>query len=48
VKIPPPKLPDRLRTPPASTSNVALTKETQTLTPIVPETKSDSAPEEKQ
>jgi hypothetical protein len=34
AKIPEPKLPEHLHTPPASTSNVALTKETQTLTPV--------------
>jgi hypothetical protein len=34
AKIPEPKLPERLRTPPASTSNVALTRETQTLTSV--------------
>jgi hypothetical protein len=34
AEIPEPKLPDHLRTPPASTSNVALTKETQTLDPV--------------
>jgi hypothetical protein len=34
ARIPEPKLPERLRTPPASTSNVALTRDTQTLTPL--------------
>ncbi len=31
ARIPEPKLPERLRTPPASTSNVALTRQTQTM-----------------
>ncbi len=34
ARIPKPQLPERLRTPPASTSNVALTRDTQTLTPL--------------
>jgi hypothetical protein len=34
ARIPEPRLPERLRTPPASTSNVALTRDTQTLTPL--------------
>ncbi len=34
AKIPDPVLPARLRTPPAATSNVALTRDTQTLTPL--------------
>jgi hypothetical protein len=33
ARIPEPKLPEHLRTPPASTSNVALTRETQTMVP---------------
>jgi hypothetical protein len=34
ARIPEPKLPEHLRTPPASTSNVALTRDTQSLTPL--------------
>jgi hypothetical protein len=34
--IPAPQLPDHLRKPPAATSNVALTRETQTITPVSP------------
>lgn len=37
VKLPEPKMPEHLRTPPAATSNVALTRETQTLAPVRPE-----------
>jgi hypothetical protein len=46
AKIPPPQLPSQLRTPPASTSNVALTRDTQTMNPAAPESKSvqDDAP----
>jgi hypothetical protein len=40
VKLPAPTLPDRLRTPPASTSNVALTRDPQTFAP----SESDSSP----
>jgi hypothetical protein len=34
ARIPEPKLPEHLRTPPASTSNVALTRDTQSMTPV--------------
>lgn len=44
AKIPDPRPPAMLRTPPASTSHVALPKETQTLTPVEPE---DAPPAQK-
>jgi hypothetical protein len=37
VKIPAPQPPSILRTPPASTSHVALPRETQTMPPVKPE-----------
>jgi hypothetical protein len=40
VELPAPVLPSKFRTPPASTSNVALTKDTQTFAPL----ESDSSP----
>jgi hypothetical protein len=40
VELPAPALPSKLRTPPASTSNVALTRDTQTVAP----SESDSSP----
>jgi hypothetical protein len=40
VKLPAPALPSKFRTPPASTSNVALTRDTQTFAPV----ESDSSP----
>ncbi len=43
AKIPDPVLPARLRTPPAATSNVALTRDTQTLTPVSTPPASDAS-----
>ena len=43
AKIPDPVLPERLRTPPAATSNVALTRDTQTLTPVSTPPASDAS-----
>lgn len=40
VKLPAPTLPSKFRTPPASTSNVALSRDTQTFAPV----ESDSSP----
>ena len=45
ASIPDPVLPERLRTPPAATSNVALPRETQTTAPV-PDDRSASDPDE--
>lgn len=45
VRLPSPKLPDSLHTPPAKTSNVALTRDTQTLKPVTPDTAPTEPPD---